>query len=329
MRLDITPTALDAGIAAGDAGPGRHDRDLRAWPVARRRQITWPAQGGSSARLVLDPVAGGPPVVFEASGPWALFRLIGQGSLQQDGSPDRYHAGIPAGRAPGGLRAARQFGGQPAGGTGAAGLPVPGAVTVAGFFGKLPARGDFVRAGLPRSFTDPWDAWLRQVLPASRRILGEAWEPAWLEAPVWRFALPPGVCGPEPVTGLWLPSVDRVGRYFPLTLACVGVDGSVDTAFLTAAEAAGRAAIAEDWPPEGLSSCSSSTNHIGPGPEGKTMLPPTAFVVDRWQSSPFGRHAVAVRPARRPDLCPDVAGRRRSHDPLPQQCGDRPGRPRP
>jgi type VI secretion system protein ImpL len=39
---------------------------------------------------VLDPVAGGAPAVFEASGPWALFRLIAQGSLQPDGAPDRY-----------------------------------------------------------------------------------------------------------------------------------------------------------------------------------------------------------------------------------------------
>ena len=29
-----------------------------------------------------------------------------------------------------------------------------------GFYGKLPARGDFVRAALPRDFTDRWDAWL-------------------------------------------------------------------------------------------------------------------------------------------------------------------------
>jgi type VI secretion system protein ImpL len=28
--------------------------------------------------------------VLQASGPWALFRLFNQGSLQQAGSPDRY-----------------------------------------------------------------------------------------------------------------------------------------------------------------------------------------------------------------------------------------------
>ncbi|MGH7057613.1 MAG: type VI secretion system-associated protein TagF, partial [Acetobacteraceae bacterium] len=63
--------------------------------------------------------------------------------------------------------------------------PVPSA---AGFFGKLPARGDFVRAGLPASFITPWDGWIAGALIASREILGSEWLPAWLEAPVWRFA---------------------------------------------------------------------------------------------------------------------------------------------
>ncbi len=41
-----------------------------------------------------------------------------------------------------------------------------------GFFGKLPARGDFVRQGLPRSFTDTWDAWVAGALAGSRDRLG-------------------------------------------------------------------------------------------------------------------------------------------------------------
>ncbi len=65
-----------------------------------------------------------------------------------------------------------------------------------GFSGKLPARGDFVARGLPRSFAEPWDAWLSEVVPGSRAILGEGWLDAWLEAPIWHFALPAGHCGP-------------------------------------------------------------------------------------------------------------------------------------
>ena len=101
---------------------------------------------------------------------------------------------------------------------------MPGDVIV-GFYGKLPARGDFVRAGLPRDFIDPWDDWLQSVMAGSRTLMGEAWLPAFLEAPVWRFTLPPGMCGAQAALGLMLPSVDRAGRYFPLTFAALSPRG--------------------------------------------------------------------------------------------------------
>ncbi len=101
----------------------------------------------------------------------------------------------------------------------------PGGMAV-GFYGKLPARGDFVRAGLPRDFTDRWDDWLQSVIAGSRALMGEAWLPAFLEAPVWRFALPPGMCGERAALGLMLPSVDKAGRYFPLTFAALPAAGT-------------------------------------------------------------------------------------------------------
>ena len=89
----------------------------------------------------------------------------------------------------------------------------------AGLFGKLPARGDFVRENLPRDFTDAWDAWWLRGLADTQVRFREEWCAAWLEAPVWRFLLPPGLCGRNGVLGLWLPSVDKAGRYYPLTIA--------------------------------------------------------------------------------------------------------------
>ena len=82
----------------------------------------------------------------------------------------------------------------------------------AGFFGKLPARGDFVRENLPRDFTDAWDGWWQRGMADTQARFGEDWREAWLEAPVWRFVLPPGLCGAAGVLGLWMPSVDRAGR---------------------------------------------------------------------------------------------------------------------
>lgn len=88
-----------------------------------------------------------------------------------------------------------------------------------GLYGKLPARGDFIQRDLPRAFLDAWDDWLQQALSRSREHLGEGWLRHYLNSPVWRFVLSAGSCGSQPMAGLMMPSVDRVGRYFPLTLA--------------------------------------------------------------------------------------------------------------
>jgi type VI secretion system protein ImpM len=88
-----------------------------------------------------------------------------------------------------------------------------------GFFGKLPAHGDFIDRGLPRSFIAPWDHWLQEVLANSRELLGATWLDHYLVGPIWRFALTPELCGACGWRGIMLPSVDRVNRYFPLTIA--------------------------------------------------------------------------------------------------------------
>ena len=91
-----------------------------------------------------------------------------------------------------------------------------------GWYGKLPALGDFARRRLPPGFIEPWDEWLRQGLAASRAALGQDWLAHYLGASVWRFVLLPGIIGPDAWAGVLLPSVDRVGRYFPLTV-CAGL----------------------------------------------------------------------------------------------------------
>jgi len=92
-------------------------------------------------------------------------------------------------------------------------------VTTLGFYGKVASRGDFVSRGLPQSFVQPWDAWLAAGLRASQQQLGEGWLDAYLVSPLWRFVLAAGVSGPGAMVGVLMPSIDRVGRYFPLTVA--------------------------------------------------------------------------------------------------------------
>ena len=88
-----------------------------------------------------------------------------------------------------------------------------------GFYGKLPSQGDFVSRRLPWVFTEAWDAWMQRGLLTAREQLGERWIECYLSAPVWRFRLAPGLAGAQAWAGLWFPSVDRVGRHFPLTVA--------------------------------------------------------------------------------------------------------------
>jgi type VI secretion system protein ImpM len=88
-----------------------------------------------------------------------------------------------------------------------------------GYFGKVPTQGDFVSNGLPRSLADAFDRWLREAIQQSQRRMGRDWLDAFLVAPIWRMALTSGAIGPDPIAGLMMPSVDRIGRYFPLVIA--------------------------------------------------------------------------------------------------------------
>ena len=87
-----------------------------------------------------------------------------------------------------------------------------------GFYGKVPGLGDFVSRRLPNDFIQPWDLWLRESLASSQSQLGDAWLDVYLTSPLWRFVLSPGLAGQSAWAGVLMPSVDRVGRYFPLTL---------------------------------------------------------------------------------------------------------------
>jgi type VI secretion system protein ImpM len=121
------------------------------------------------------------------------------------------------------------------------GDPMSAAPVRIGFFGKVPSRGDFVRAGLSWTFVQAWDDWLQTILPACQRLIGDAWDSVWCSAPSWRFALPAGHCGTHAIIGLLLPSMDRAGRHFPLTIAAEGADHG--TAFLDGAERIGWDAV--------------------------------------------------------------------------------------
>lgn len=91
-----------------------------------------------------------------------------------------------------------------------------------GWHGKLPSLGDFASRRLDAPFVDAWDGWLAAGLLALREARPEAWLDAYLASPSWRFLLMPGVlpgpAGEQGYAGVLMPSVDRVGRYFPFSI---------------------------------------------------------------------------------------------------------------
>jgi type VI secretion system protein ImpM len=126
-----------------------------------------------------------------------------------------------------------------------------------GWVGKIPSRGDFV-SSLPMAVNRVWDAFVSDCMEHAKAHRTLSWPDIWLQAPVWRFALPATMCGPAPLLGLWMPSIDKVGRHFPLMIGATSPAATPEqmarhaTAWLNAAEEAGRAAIAEDLTPDQL-----------------------------------------------------------------------------
>lgn len=86
------------------------------------------------------------------------------------------------------------------------------------WYGKLPGLGDFASRRLRPDQVDFWDDWLATGMQRLREQDPSGWLDRYLAAPSWRFLLMPGVLGQAPSAGVLMPSVDRVGRYFPLLL---------------------------------------------------------------------------------------------------------------
>ena len=92
-----------------------------------------------------------------------------------------------------------------------------------GWYGKLPTLGDFASRRLDDTFMECWDAWLAEGIAQLQGDSAADWPKGYLESPSWRFILMPGAlqgaAGKTAWAGVLMPSVDRVGRYFPFTIA--------------------------------------------------------------------------------------------------------------
>ena len=93
-----------------------------------------------------------------------------------------------------------------------------------GIYGKLPAKRDFIAVEVPANVLNVIERWLQGGVASSRNTMGGAWQDIYLTAPIWHFWLGADICGTY-CMGSIMPSVDGIGRYFPLALLAYGEDG--------------------------------------------------------------------------------------------------------
>ncbi|XDA99849.1 type VI secretion system-associated protein TagF [Sulfitobacter sp. LCG007] len=187
-----------------------------------------------------------------------------------------------------------------------------------GYYGKAPCRGDFLGSGLSPDFVRAWDAAMQSLVLAGRDALGTRWQACYLMAPIWRFAVPPGALARRAVAGIMMPSVDRVGRLFPLCLACER-DGTGWEAFSALTplfgrlEAAALAMLDDDADPDMLETAlallpvptagppvrarrvGDATALVAPnGPDAALALFATRDPVGLWQSEHAGEQRLLI-----------------------------------
>ena len=112
------------------------------------------------------------------------------------------------------------------------------------WYGKLPSLGDFAGRRMSHALTTEWDGWLRAGMDELRRADDAGWPDTFVSAPLWFFIAHVASSG-SPVMGALAPSMDRVGRYYPLTVmataprtGCPFGDDAEVKSFLAGARAA-------------------------------------------------------------------------------------------
>ncbi len=88
VSFTITPVSLDDKTQQATLSLGATTVSYAHGPP-QPTAVTWPGPSGMDrVRLAFDPPPAGGTGVMEATGPWALFRLFGQGILRQEGAPE-------------------------------------------------------------------------------------------------------------------------------------------------------------------------------------------------------------------------------------------------
>lgn len=101
------------------------------------------------------------------------------------------------------------------------GLGIDQLTRALGWYGKMPAAGDFMHRRLEQEVINWWHRWLGQGLINGRETYANAVVDAYMRSPIWNFILPAGQGLPWIQMGSIAPSRDRVGRLYPLMVSLV------------------------------------------------------------------------------------------------------------
>ncbi|MFD2055360.1 type VI secretion system-associated protein TagF [Mesorhizobium calcicola] len=142
-----------------------------------------------------------------------------------------------------------------------------------GFFGKIPATGDFVAGNLPRTFIDRWDRWMSMELLA-RPDEGE------INPRVWRFVVQPGIFGDQPCAGVWRMSEDRVGRRYPFAIVGIGTPPDAADPWFDAVASLSTEIIDNLWSPAWISDRIGRLPIPAPSTRSDSRI---AFWLDDWE----------------------------------------------
>lgn len=162
--------------------------------------------------------------------------------------------------------------------------PALNARNVAGWFGKIPNLGDFASRRLPDALVRRWDRWLQGSLAQARDELGSEWQAAYLVAPILRFWVGAGARGGVCWAGLLMPSVDRVGRHFPLTVAmpCPTLAAALAArSWFAALDAAARKVLDVDFTADDFDAALAGIAPIGAALPGAAEQPLAARLIAR------------------------------------------------
>ncbi len=88
------------------------------------------------------------------------------------------------------------------------------------WFGKLPTYGDFIGRHMAQAFQGEWDYWVRSGLDQLRSEEPSLWVERYTHSPLWNFICSSSFSG-QPMCGVVAPSMDRVGRYFPIAVLAI------------------------------------------------------------------------------------------------------------